>query len=183
MNKHPPALRLRRIKDLHGRLPVLLPILSYYLLLPQNNQYSKFCESLPCFIYTHTYAWNNMLFSFVFNFIKSVKLYVIFFDLLFLLCILLPYDFFTTNQIGWKRSQVLEAHILPLRILIAFGLHSILLSLAFKAGNALVLADLHPSTTLRSHQAGMFTVTYFPAFMFLFDQFLSSLHISVWGKC
>lgn len=71
---------------------------------------------------------------------------------------------------------------MPLRILIAFGLHSILLSLAFKAGNALVLADLHPSTTLRSHQAGMFTVTYFPAFMFLFDQFLSSLHISVWGN-
>lgn len=64
---------------------------------------------------------------------------------------------------------------------IACGLLFILLSLAFKAGNALVLADLYPSTTLHSQQAGMFTVTSsWPPYFYLTSSF--PLDIPLFGE-
>lgn len=77
---------------------------------------------------------------FTFELYQSVKHYVIF-NLLLLLYTLLVYDLFVTILIPWKRNKVLEVHILFLRILVAFVPYSILLSLAFKAVNAPILAD------------------------------------------
>ena len=114
---------------------------------------------------------------YVFNFIKkkSVKLYV-FFVLCFLLYIVSLYDLFITILIGWKRNKYLVVHILPFNF--------IPFSLAWHSRLSMPWSwlTLIPSTTLLSNQAVMFTDTYFPAFMFLFDLFLLSLYISAWGN-
>lgn len=129
------------------------------------------------FIYTHnTLILNTMLFSFIWKFMgkKHQAIGHIFYLLLYLP---LLYNSFITTLIGWKTNKYLVAHVLPLRIFVAFGLFHSRLSLAFKTVNALVLAEFnffhHPPFQSSCNA----NITYFPTSVFLFDQFLSSSHI------
>lgn len=134
------------------------------------------------FIYTHnTLILNTMLFSFIWKFMgkKHQAIGHIFYLLLYLP---LLYNSFITTLIGWKTNKYLVAHVLPLRIFVAFGLFHSRLSLAFKTVNALVLAEFnffhHPPFQSSCNA----NITYFPTSVFLFDQFLSSSHIPAWGN-